>query len=155
MEPVIVRESFGDDCRWAAGLMASSDPWITLRRDYEACLRTCSSAQDELRVAWSGAARCGFSLVRDRGLAGAPYLVSVAVDAPFRGRGVGAALLEEFEARFTGRSRHVFLCVSSFNPRARAFYDRRGYTAVGVIRDFMIDGADETLMVKRLPVLST
>lgn len=148
---MIIREAAADDRRWAAALMAASEPWITLGRTYEICLRNCQSALDEIHVAWVGAERCGFTLVRERGVAGAPYLVSIAVADAWRSRGIGAELLAAFERRFTGRYRHVFLCVSSFNPRARALYERHGYRVVGVLDDFIIDGADEILMAKRLP----
>lgn len=43
-----------------------------------------------------------------------------------------------------------FLCVSSFNPRARALYERLGYELIGELKDFVIDGASELLMRKRL-----
>ena len=66
------------------------------------------------------------------------------------GRGVGAALLEHVERAYRGRSRHLFLCVSSFNPRARRFYERHGFAAVGTLKAFLIDEADEILMHKRL-----
>jgi ribosomal protein S18 acetylase RimI-like enzyme len=67
-----------------------------------------------------------------------------------RSRGVGAALLEHVERTYRGRSRHLFLCVSSFNPHARRFYERHGFEAVGTLKAFLIDDADEILMHKRL-----
>jgi len=136
---------------WAASLMSSSDPWITLGRGYDACLRACTSRLDVLEIAEIGAERCGFVLVRPAGVAGAPYIASIAVGPSHRGHGVGAALLAHVERTYEGRSRHLFLCVSSFNGRARAFYERHGYGAVGTFKDFLIEGADEILMYKRLP----
>ncbi len=150
MTEVTVREAEGADGEWAARLLSSSEPWITLGRGYESCLAACTSGTDRLYIARAGAPRCGMALVRERGLAGAPYLVSIAVAPDFRSRGVGAVLLDFVEGLFRGRYRHLFLCVSAFNPRARRFYEREGYDAVGVLRDFIIEGADEVLMVKRL-----
>lgn len=150
MPTVAIRASQGDDPTWAARLMSASDPWVTLGRGFDACLSTCTSAVDVLEIAETGTERCGFVLVRPDGVAGAPYLVSIAVAPSFRGRGVGAALLEHVENSFRGRSRHLFLCVSSFNPRARAFYDRHGFAAVGTLKAFLVEGADEILMHKRL-----
>jgi ribosomal protein S18 acetylase RimI-like enzyme len=151
MSGVAVRAAGGPDREWAARLLSSSEPWVTLGRGYDACLAACSSGADQLYIGWNGAVPCGMALVRERGLAGAPYLVSLAVSPGFRSAGVGAVLLRFVERVFAGRYRHLFLCVSAFNPRARRFYEREGYAAVGVLRDFIIEGADEVLMVKRLP----
>jgi ribosomal protein S18 acetylase RimI-like enzyme len=150
MPPVTIRRATGDDARWAAGVLSSSDPWVTLGRGFDACLAACTSAMDVLEVAEVGGERCGLVLVRPAGLAGAPYIVSIAVVPAFRSRGVGAALLDHVEGTYRGRSRHLFLCVSSFNPRARRFYERHGFEAAGTLKAFLIDDADEVLMHKRL-----
>jgi [ribosomal protein S18]-alanine N-acetyltransferase len=63
---------------------------------------------------------------------------------------VGAFLLAACEQHFRPTSHHFFLCVSSFNARARAFYERHGYAKVGELPDYLIDGASEILMHKRL-----
>jgi ribosomal-protein-alanine N-acetyltransferase len=150
MPSVMIRKAAEDDARWAAGLMSSSDPWVTLGRGFDACLAACTSPLDVLEIAESGGERCGFVLMRPAGVAGAPYLVSIAVAPAFRSVGVGAALVEHVERTYRGRSRHLFLCVSSFNPRARRFYERHGFKAVGTLKAFLIDEADEILMHKRL-----
>jgi ribosomal protein S18 acetylase RimI-like enzyme len=54
------------------------------------------------------------------------------------------------EQYFRPSARHLFLCVSSFNPRARALYERVGFRAVGELPDYFIEGASEILMCKRL-----
>jgi ribosomal protein S18 acetylase RimI-like enzyme len=150
MPAVTIRMATGDDARWAAGVMASSDPWLTLGRGFDACLAACTSAMDVLEIAETGGERCGLVLVRPAGVAGAPYIVSIAAAAGFRSRGVGAALLDHVERAYRGRARHVFLCVSSFNPRARRFYERHGFEAAGTLKAFLIEEADEILMQKRL-----
>ena len=150
MPAVTIRRAAGDDARWAAGVMAASDPWLTLGRGFDACLAACTSALDVLEIAEIGGERCGLVLVRPAGVAGAPYIVSIAVAPAFRSQGVGAALLDHVERTYRGRSRHLFLCVSSFNPRARRFYERHGFEAVGTLRAFLIEDADEVLMHKRL-----
>lgn len=150
MPAINIRKATSDDARWAAGVMASSDPWLTLGRGFDACLAACTSALDVLEIAFSGGERCGLVLVRPAGVAGAPYIVSIAVAPEFRGLGVGAALLDHVERTYRGRSNHLFLCVSSFNPRARRFYERHGFEAVGTLKAFLIEQADEILMHKRL-----
>jgi len=150
MDTVTVRGARGDDHAWAAALMSSSEPWITLRRDFDSCLRACTSPSDVLEIADAGGARCGLVLVRPAGVAGAPYIVSIAVAATHRSQGVGAAMLAHVEQACRSRSRHLFLCVSSFNPRARRFYERYGFKVIGTLQDFIIEGADEILMHKAL-----
>jgi ribosomal protein S18 acetylase RimI-like enzyme len=150
MPPVTIRKAMGDDARWAAGVLAGSDPWLTLGRGFDACLAACTSSLDVLEIAESAGERCGLVLVRPAGVAGAPYIVSIAVAPAFRSRGIGAALLEHVERTYRGRSRHLFLCVSSFNLRARRFYERHGFEAVGTLKAFLIEAADEILMYKRL-----
>jgi ribosomal protein S18 acetylase RimI-like enzyme len=150
MPAVTIRRATGDDARWAAEVMASSDPWLTLGRGFDACLAACTSALDVLEIAERGGERCGLVLVRPAGVAGAPYIVSIAVAPGFRSHGVGSALLDHVEGAYRGRSRHLFLCVSSFNPRARRFYERHGFEAVGTLKAFLIEEADEILMHKRL-----
>jgi [ribosomal protein S18]-alanine N-acetyltransferase len=134
---------------WCARLMASTDPWLTLGRDYEDCLARCGHAEYTLLVASEDGVRLGFALLHPRGVAGSPYIASIAVSADARGHGVGSALLAEAESYFPG-ARHMFLCVSSFNGAARRLYERRGYQAVGELVDYVIDGASETLMHKRM-----
>jgi ribosomal protein S18 acetylase RimI-like enzyme len=75
---------------------------------------------------------------------------SIAVEGDYRSQGIGAALLEFAEDLFRAEARHLFLCVSSFNQRAYAFYERQGYAAVGVLEDYILQGVSEILMHKRL-----
>lgn len=139
-----------DDREWAAALMASSDPWLTLGRGIEACRAACQRRDCELSVARDAHGRGGFALVNPRGVAGSPYLAAIAVEPAWRSRGVGAALLAHIEREAARTSRHFFLCVSSFNTRAQAFYLRHGYRRVGEFDDYIIDGASEVLLSKRV-----
>jgi ribosomal-protein-alanine N-acetyltransferase len=145
----------GDDRDWAAGLMAASDPWVTLGCGIDHCRAACQRPEVVAFVARDGSERCGFSLVNPRGVAGSPYLASMAVAPGWRSRGVGAALLDHCERHAALTSRHFFLCVSSFNAGARAFYARQGYRQVGEFDDYIIDGASELLMYKRVRPAAT
>ncbi len=135
---------------WAARVMSESEPWLTLGRGLEACRKACSLPGHELLVARSGGEALGFALVHPRGVAGSPYLASIAVAPAARGRGVGSRLLAFVEDRHRPLARHFFLCVSSFNEGARRLYERAGYERVGVLEDYVIDGASEILMHKWL-----
>lgn len=135
---------------WAAELMARSEPWLRLRVTPEQSHFACRDPGYRLFVAHVDGVPCGAIVLQQRGVAGSPYVKSVVVDGEHRGHGIGTALMEFAENLFRSEARHIFLCVSSFNTRARAFYERRGYRAVGEFEDYVIDGAEEVLMHKRL-----
>jgi len=146
---VLVGPAGEGDYEWCARLMASSEPWITLKRGFEDCRARCRHPEYVLLVARHEDQPVGFCLLHPRGLAGSPYVASIAVAAERRGCGIGAALMAHAE-RQARRSGNIFLCVSSFNTGARRFYERLGYAAVGELKDYIIDGASEILMRKRL-----
>jgi len=135
---------------WAAALMAGSEPWITLGATLDQCRKACHDPEYLVYVAHCGPQPCGVIVLQRRGVAGSPYLKSIAVAAEYRSKGAGTALMDFAEDLFRSEAGHIFLCVSSFNPRARALYERRGYQAVGELRDYVIAGASEILMHKRL-----
>ena len=150
MDQITFRQGGGDDPEWAARVMAGSEPWLTLRRSYESCLASCRDRQDDLYIAEILGERCGLVLVRPQGIAGAPYIVSIAVAEAFRSRGVGRDMIAFVARRCWPHARHLFLCVSSFNTRAKAMYEREGFVQVGELPDFCMDGASELLMCLRL-----
>ena len=129
--------------------MAATDPWMTLGRGYDECLAKCAHPEYTLTVASDGTGRLGCVLLHPRGVAGSPYGASIAVSAHARGRGIGSQLLTHAETLFPG-ARHIFLCVSSFNSAARRLSERPGDRQVGEFADYVIEGASETLMHKRL-----
>ena len=139
-----------DDRDWAARLMARSEPWITLGRTLDTCRLVCRNLDYLVFVARRSEIRCGFALLHPRGVVGSPYLATIAVDDAYRSQGIGTELIEFVEDYFRPHARHMFLCVSSFNPRAKALYERVGYRQVGELVDYLIDGASEYLMHKRL-----
>lgn len=130
--------------------MARSEPWITLGVSPEQCRLACRSPEHLVYVAHLQGKPCGAIVLLRSGVAGSPYVKSIIVADPFRGRGIGAGLMEFAEDLFRHKARHIFLCVSSFNTRARAFYERLGFRAVGEFQDYIIEGASEILMHKRL-----
>jgi ribosomal protein S18 acetylase RimI-like enzyme len=130
--------------------MAGSEPWITLGRTLEMCRRVCLNPDYHVFLARAGEERLGFALVHRRGVVGSPYLATLAVASGHRSRGIGQRLVEHVEDVFRTEARHLFLCVSSFNERARRFYLRLGFTQVGEFKDYFIDGASELLMYRRL-----
>ena len=66
-----------------ARMMAESEPWITLQRDYSASLRNLSSAEKEIHVAVCGGEVIGFIVLNlHGGVVG--YLQSICVAGPWR-----------------------------------------------------------------------
>lgn len=147
---LVITQGRDDDVEWAAQVMAASEPWTTLGRGLDQCRAACTRPEMILFVARAGGERCGFALVNPRGVAGSPYLAAIAAAEDWRGHGVGASLLTHCERWAAGLSCHFFLCVSSFNTRAQQFYWRQGFRQVGVLADYIIDGASERLMYKRV-----
>lgn len=149
MDAIEIGEATAAEREWCARLMASSEPWTTLGRGLDVLLPAALDPDYLVLVARLGGEPCGFVRVHPRGVAGSPYVASVAVAEGARGRGVGGALLGATEARYP-QARFVFLCVSDFNVRARALYERLGYRLVGTLPDYVADGRAELLMAKRL-----
>jgi [ribosomal protein S18]-alanine N-acetyltransferase len=150
IESLTIDKAADDEREWAASLMARSEPWITLGASLDDCRESCRDPEYLLYIARCEGRPRGAILLQRRGVASSPYVKSIAVDPRDRSRGIGAALLEFAENLFRGEARHIFLCVSSFNRRAYSFYERQGYSAVGVLEEYIVEGASEILMHKRL-----
>jgi len=132
--------------------MASEEPWITLKRDLEGCRQVLQRPGTELFTARDASTNqlLGFILLAPYGLAGSPYIASIAVAPEAQGRGLGSQLMAFTEQRYRDRS-HLFLLVSSFNPRAQQFYRRHGFAFVGELKDYIVAGHSEFIFQKRLP----
>jgi len=131
-------------------LVLNSEPWKSLNfteADVKAIARTSESAN--LLVAFDDERIIGFTLSIPNFLRG-EYLQLLSVDADFRSRGVGQALMKALEAKVFAKSPNLFLCVSDFNEKARAFYQKLGYEVVGSLDDFLVEGKAELLMRKTI-----
>ena len=146
---VTVAPATDADRSWAAALLAGQEPWITLGVSYESCLRNCSDPDLHLYIAHSGPHRCGILLMHPKGFAGSPYIKSIATDPERRNTGAGLVMMHFAEERYGHLTGHLALCVSSFNTRAKLFYERLGYVQVGELQDYIMKGASEILMVKK------
>ena len=138
-----------------ARIMSTSEPWRTLRRGYDASLALLRDPSREVYVALAGDsdAVAGFLILTMRG-AFVGYVQTVAVSPEWRGRGLGTALVAFAEQRIFPETPNVFLCVSSFNPRARALYERLGYEVIGELRDYIVRGHSEWLLRKTIGPLA-
>jgi [ribosomal protein S18]-alanine N-acetyltransferase len=135
---------------WAASLMTGTDPWIRLGTTWEQCLNACRHAEHLVFIAHDDDQPLGLIILHPHGVAGSPYIKSICVSEKARSRGVGASLVEFAENFFRKDSKHLFLCVSSFNTRAKLFYERMDYHQVGEFKDYIIPGESELLMHKTL-----
>ena len=133
-----------DQC---ARLMATADPWITLGRDYDSSLRVIKDPSREVYVAEDDAGLAGFIILCMTG-AFIGYIQTVLVAPDRQGKGIGSQLVAFAEDRIFAESPNTFLCVSSFNPRARQLYERLGYQYVGELTDYIVRGHSELLFRK-------
>jgi ribosomal protein S18 acetylase RimI-like enzyme len=141
------------DREWAAGLMASSEPWLTLGRSRDDALRVLKNPAKECHLVRQSGGRAGFLVLDLHGPLGG-YLQTIGVAPEMRGRGVGTAALRWVERHVFASQKNLLLCVSSFNRRAAALYRRLGFRTVGRLRDYVVAGHDEILMRKTRGPLS-
>lgn len=130
-------------------LLTRSEPWSRLGYDaatWDAVLALPLRGR-ESHVIERGGRAAGIALVKPRFLAG-DYLEVLAVPEADRGQGLGGRLLAHVEDVAFARGRNVFVCVSDFNTRARAFYARHGYVEVGPLDDLLVRGSAEILLRK-------
>ena len=138
-----------EEARRCAEMMCSTEPWITIGRNFDQSLAIVRDATREVYVADNDRRIEGFIILNMRG-AFVGYIQTVCVDASARGSGLGTQLVAFAENRIFADTPNVFLCVSSFNPRARQLYERLGYELIGELKDYLIRGHSELLMRKSL-----
>ena len=150
MEHIAILQATENERFWAARMLSTSEPWISLGVSEEKTLQSLHEPGYQVFIAHQNNEACGVLIIDPRGVAGSPYIKSIAVTEESRSLGIGASLINYAEESFKNRSRYIFLCVSSFNTKAQSFYEKLGYTEVGELKDYLIDGASEILMSKRL-----
>lgn len=145
---ILIRPVEGElEARFCAGFIVASEPWVTLGLGFDRALARLTDPTREVNAALIQNAVAGVLILH---LAGAlnGYIQLLAVHPDWRGRGVGTHLIRWAEERIFQQSPNVFLCVSDFNHRARAWYERLGYRQVGALPDFVANGRAEILMRK-------
>lgn len=143
----IKRLQNADEAAICARMMARSEPWITLKRDYAASLEIINDPMREVYIAARKGEIVGFIIIILRG-AFTGYIQSICVAPEWRDRGVGGQLMAFAERRILDESPNVFICVSSFNKGALRLYKRLGYETIGELKDYVISGYSEILMRK-------
>ena len=140
-----------DEARACARIMAASEPWRTFGRGFDASMAILTDATREVYVAVADerSATVGFLVLNMRG-AFVGYIQTVAVREDWRGRGLGTALIGFAESRIFREAPNVFMCVSSFNHRAKALYQRLGDEVIGELHDYIVKGHSEWLLRKTI-----
>ena len=135
------------DAESCAQLMATSEPWLTLGRSYDASLRILLDPTREIYLARDNLGIAGFVILCMVG-AFVGYIQTILVHPGRRGQGIGSKLLGFAEQRILRESPNIFMCVSSFNHGARRLYERMGYMVVGELTDYIVEGHSEILLRK-------
>lgn len=141
------------EAQQCAELMAHSEPWITLRRDYAESLRLLQNPAKEVYVARHAGQFAGFIILDSNG-GFRGYIQTIAVMPAWRNHGLGSQLIEFAEERIFREFPNVFICVSSFNPNAQRFYARLGYERVGELKNYVVAGHSEFLLRKTIAPLA-
>jgi ribosomal protein S18 acetylase RimI-like enzyme len=143
------------DAEACARLMASSEPWLTLGRSYEASLSIIRDPNREVFVLRDSTGKLSGFLILCLTGAFVGYIQTICIDPHCRRQGLGTRLLAFAEQRILSRFPNVFMCVSSFNHEARRLYERLGYRVVGELSDYIVAGHSEILLRKTIgPLMS-
>ncbi|MBT3321758.1 MAG: GNAT family N-acetyltransferase, partial [Anaerolineae bacterium] len=128
-----------------AEMMANSEPWLTLGRDYEASVQTISMPNKEVYLAYKDNEILGFSVLNMQG-AFIGYIQTLCISPTQRGKGIGSQLLSFVEDRIFRESPNIFMCVSSFNIGAQKLYQKLGYEVVGELKVYVLKAFGHNLM---------
>jgi ribosomal-protein-alanine N-acetyltransferase len=139
--------------RECALLMSKSEPWVTLKRQYNEVVEIIEDKTSEVHLAQSSNEMIGFAIIKVRG-AFVGYVQSVVIKPQFRNRGIGKAFMKYLEDRIFAEYPNVFICVSSFNIGAKRLYEKLGYETIGELKDYIVHGHSEILMRKSRAPLS-
>lgn len=130
-----------------ARMMEETDPWITLKMDYEQCLKAFEGNFKEIYVVESDKEIAGFVVLQTCGTFSG-YIQTICIGKAFRGKGFGRKLLQFCEDRILKFSPNVFICVSSFNKGALKLYTDYGFKFIGEMENFVKEGFSELLLRK-------
>ena len=142
----ITSESEIDAC---ALLMSESEPFVTLKLDYEKCRLGMKRDYNEVYAAKVNDEFAGFVVLMLAGVLRG-YIQTICIKPNYRGQGIGTALLKFSEDRLAKEFPNVFICVSSFNEGAQKLYYSLGFEKIGELTNHSIHGADEYILRKQI-----
>lgn len=132
-----------------AQMMVKTDPWITLKMNFDQCLKAFEGSSKEIYVIQDQDKNeiAGFVIIQIGGTFKG-YIQTICIDEDYRGKGFGKKLLEFCEERILKISPNIFICVSSFNEGAIKLYYQFGFKLIGELDDFVKEGFTELLLRK-------
>jgi ribosomal protein S18 acetylase RimI-like enzyme len=134
-----------DEC---AKLMSQSEPFITLKIDYERCKLAVRGEYKEVYLAKQNNEFVGFVVLSYFGVLRG-YIQTICIKPEYRSKGIGTALLKFSEEKMLKEFANVFMCVSSFNHRAQKLYYSLGFEKIGMLTDHFVKGYDEYILRKQ------
>ncbi len=150
--PAVLRPLTPGNAKKLGEALAAMPPWSVTGRPAERMTRAFQRDLPSLHrfEILAGNDLAGIVTIQSPFLHG-PYLQLLAILPGFQGRNLGLNVLQWMEAQArAGEARQLWLCVSTFNARARAFYEHFGFEAVAVLEKLASDASDELFMRKRL-----
>ncbi len=132
--------------------LASLDPWLTLEYQAEGLCHYLSEPDHFLGrfIITVEDFTAGVVCVRHPWLKGS-LLELIAILPPYQRRGLGREVMKWLERESQGTYRNIWVLVSDFNQKARAFYRHLGYRETTRLEDLVKPGYDEFLLRKILP----
>jgi ribosomal protein S18 acetylase RimI-like enzyme len=131
-----------------ADIVASSEPWKSLRESVD--FLPSMKRKQAFAAVIEGAVAGFVVFTQEPVFARGGYLRAIGVAPAIRGSGIGKLLMDFAEKATAKQAPNFFLCVSSFNRSAQAFYRKCGYTRVGKIDGLIRKGASEYIYWKKL-----
>jgi ribosomal protein S18 acetylase RimI-like enzyme len=154
MEPMAIRLGTSSDIDQLAHIISSSEAWTCYGIDHNLALKLFQQMQDTIYVAELNHQLAGFVTLRTDGVGNiGAYIRMLAVISAFRGRGIGARLIEYVSQIAAQNIPNLFLICSFDNIRAQSFYERNGFERVGIIKDLAVSNHDEIFYRKCLGTL--
>lgn len=151
-----IRDATHADLPALAALMAEAPLLRRYATSHEQALEVLRQAHAEgdvllvLRAAAAPAVAGLAWVIFTRAFDHAAYLRLLLVAEGSQSAGAGRQLMAEVEARASERAKHLYFMVTCDNTRARSFYERLGFHAVGELPAHVRPDVDEVLYHKPL-----
>lgn len=134
-----------------AATVVNMDPWRTLEYQAEALSLYLSRPDPTLFrfTIRSSGHMAGVLCLRYPWLRGV-YLELLALFPPHQGLGLGREIMSWAEVQARPQTKNFWVMVSSFNHRARRFYQDLGFAEIACLQNLIKEGYDELLLRKIL-----
>jgi ribosomal protein S18 acetylase RimI-like enzyme len=145
----IIKTDSIQDFEICASFMEVSEPWISLGMNMDQCLLAFQGNEKTIYTLTAADSIQGFIILQQSGTFKG-YIQTICIKPEERGKGYGTALLQFAEALIFQYSPNIFICVSNFNNKALALYQKFGFEIVGQLPNFVKEGFTEILCRKTI-----